>query len=124
MRKQASTNSVNLKEMINRCGMAYALELIGGRWKVAILWTLSLGRLRYNELRERIPLISERMLSLQLKELERDGLVTRIVYGEVPPRVEYELSENGMTLKPILRGLSEWGNDQKVLVGLPAERCE
>lgn len=123
MKKTASTNNANLKEMIDRCGMAYALDLIGGRWKVGILWTLSQERLRYVELKERIPLISERMLSLQLKELEQDGLVNRIVYAAVPPRVEYELSENGQTLKPVLKSLSDWGDDQKMRVGLPAERC-
>ena len=116
MRKTASTNTYNLQQMIDKCGMAYTLSLIGGRWKVSILWTLSQGKLRYNSLREKLPIISERMLVLQLKELERDGLVKRIVYPEVPPRVEYELTENGLSLKPILKSLSDWGDQQRNVV--------
>lgn len=123
MRKVASTNSANLENMIMKCGMAYALTLIGGRWKVGILWRISLGPIRYNALRDGVAGISERMLSLQLKELERDGLISKIVYGEVPPRVEYELTEMGKSLKPVLQMLSNWGDDMKEAKGLEVLRC-
>ncbi|MBO9202206.1 helix-turn-helix transcriptional regulator [Niastella sp. MAH-29] len=91
------------------CGMSYTLNTIGGRWKPAILYRLIGGKMRYSELRDSIPNVTERMLVLQLREMEKDGLINRIVYAEVPPRVEYELTEKGNSLKPILKSLSEWG---------------
>lgn len=93
--------------------MAYTLSLIGGRWKPGILWRLITGKMRYNELRKALPDVSERILVLQLRELERDGLIKRIVYAEVPPRVEYQLTEVGLSMKPMLKAISDWGVNQK-----------
>lgn len=109
MRKANSTNTINKNRIDGDCGMAYTLSLIGGRWKPGILWRLVKGRLRYNELRKLLPDVSERMLVLQLRELEKDGLIRRIVYAEVPPRVEYELTEDGISMKQVLKNLSDWG---------------
>src|SRR5262245_18668974 len=113
MRKENSTNTVNKQQIERDCGMSYTLTAIGGRWKPAILWRLSGGKMRYSALRDSIPQVTERMLVLQLRELEKDGLVNRLVYAEVPPRVEYELSEKGNSLKPILQRLSDWGDENR-----------
>ena len=110
MRKINSSNALNEKKILATCGMGYALSLIGGRWKSNILWRLlSNGKLRYSELRKLIPDISERMLVAQLRELEGDQLVVRIVHAEVPPRVEYELTALGRSMKPMLQSISDWG---------------
>ena len=76
--------------------------------------------MRFNELRRRLPNVTQRMLTNQLRELEADGLVTRRVYAEVPPRVEYSLSERGRSLAPVIRALKEWG-DEHVMAGLAAQ---
>lgn len=90
--------------------MAYTLNLIGGRWKAGILWALvNDDRLRFSQLRDSLPGISERMLAKQLRELEEDRLVNRITYPEVPPRVEYELTGLGRSMHPILEEMSSWG---------------
>ena len=91
------------------CPVEATLELIGGKWKGIILYYLLDGRLRFSELKRRIGCVTQRMLTKQLRELEHTGLVNRIVYAEVPPRVEYELTEEGKTLKPILKSLKKWG---------------
>jgi DNA-binding HxlR family transcriptional regulator len=109
MRKNSSTNTLNNNRLKNSCGMAYTLSLIGGRWKPGILYQLVGGKMRYSELRKQLPDVSERMLVLQLRELESDGLIRRLVYAEVPPRVEYELTEDGISMKPVLKSMSEWG---------------
>jgi DNA-binding HxlR family transcriptional regulator len=113
MRKENSTNTINKKRMENNCGMSYTLTAIGGRWKPAILWRLIRSKMRYSELRNSIPEVTERILVLQLRELEKDGLIKRIVYAEVPPRVEYELTEKGISLRPVLKSLSDWGNEHR-----------
>lgn len=79
----------------------YALTLLSGRWKMTILHKLSKKNMRFTELKEYIPNISDRMLALHLKEMEKDGLVERNVFAEVPPRVEYKLSRNAVKLIPI-----------------------
>lgn len=110
MGKLSSTDTLSRHKTRENCGMAYTLDLIGGRWKPTILWTLLDGKLRYSELKKHIPDVSERILILQLRELERDGLIKRKVYAEVPPRVEYELTNNGQSMKRMLQVISEWGN--------------
>lgn len=113
MRKQNSKNLENELVLSQDCGMAYTLSLIGGRWKPSILWRLLPGTLRYSVLRKALPNISERILVLQLRELETDGLIKRIVYREVPPRVEYALTSLGQKLKPVLQLLSDWGDKHR-----------
>ena len=113
MRKQSSTNSKNKTLLEEGCGMAYTISVLSGRWKLSILGFLLNGKLRYSDLKRKMPDISERMLIAQLKELEADGLICRIAYPEVPPRVEYELSKKGHSLKNILVQISEWGEKNK-----------
>ena len=84
------------------------LSLINSKWKVLIMWTLLDGRKRFGELR-RILGISQKVLTQQLREMEADGLVNRYFYSEIPPRVEYELTELGMSLRPVGRALWNWG---------------
>ncbi|AGL20255.1 HxlR family transcriptional regulator [Actinoplanes sp. N902-109] len=85
------------------------MDVIGGRWRSVILSRLKEGVCRYGELRRRTPGISEKMLSQRLRELERDGLITRRDQGTVPPHVEYELTEEGRSLAPVLQALYDWG---------------
>ena len=91
------------------CPVEATLELIGGKWKGIILYYLLNGRMRFSELKRQIGCVTQRMLTKQLRELEAAGLVNRIVYAEVPPRVEYELTEKGNSLRPVLNALKKWG---------------
>ncbi|PUZ22983.1 transcriptional regulator [Chitinophaga parva] len=112
-RKPSSTNTENLQKLLNFCGVVYAVDLLGGRWKMIILYKLEKRTLRFGELKSRIPDISDRMLTLHLQELERDGLITRTVYPEVPPRVEYSLTESARKLAPIWQQLEQWGLEHR-----------
>lgn len=85
------------------------MRVIGGKWKLVILWHLSQGTLRFSELEKRITGITQKMLSQSLKELERDSLVFRKVYAVVPPKVEYTITENGKSLGKVLQQLDAWG---------------
>jgi DNA-binding HxlR family transcriptional regulator len=85
------------------------IEIIGGKWKALVLWNLRSGAMRFTELSKAIPGISEKMLSLQLKQLESDRVIQREVFAEVPPRVEYSLTEEGLTLLPMLEEMARWG---------------
>ncbi|GEN71456.1 transcriptional regulator [Chryseobacterium lathyri] len=112
-RKINSTNHINEVQINENCGIAYTLSLIGGRWKINILsYLLNENRLRYNELLKRLPGISERMLIAKLKELENDNLINRIVYQQVPPKVEYELTDLGKSLSDIMKLMDSWGEKQ------------
>jgi DNA-binding HxlR family transcriptional regulator len=91
------------------CPIETTLEVLGGKWKGMVLHRLIFGTLRFNELRRSLPHVTQRMLTRQLRELERDGVIHRRVYAEVPPRVEYSLSEFGLSLKPILLMMGDWG---------------
>lgn len=91
------------------CPVEAALERIGGKWKGVALYHLLDGTKRYNELKRQVGTVTQRMLTKQLRELERDGLIVRKVYPVVPPRVEYSLSERGRSLEPVLLALREWG---------------
>lgn len=111
-RKENSTNAINEFYWNDHCGIGYTLSLLGGRWKINILsYLLNEGKLRYSELRNRLVGISERMLISKLKELENDGLVNRIVYQQVPPKVEYELTDLGRSLQEILHLMDKWGEN-------------
>ena len=113
MRKQTSTNFHNQKILEMSCGLSYAVVLITGRWKVNILWYITKGFNRYGQLKRNIEGISEKMLTQRLKDLEKDGLLTRRDFGTVPPHVEYHLTETSQALIPVLEGLCEWGNKAK-----------
>lgn len=91
------------------CPIRASLEVIGGKWPLLIVGHLLAGRLRYGELRRRVGDISEKMLIQELRQLEGRGLVRRIQYPEVPPRVEYELTETGHALEAVLAALWTWG---------------
>jgi DNA-binding HxlR family transcriptional regulator len=88
------------------------MSFIGGKWKALVLWYLKNHPRRFSELRNMLSGISEKMLSLQLREMEKDGLVRRTVFPEVPPRVEYELTDEGRTLLPALEAIAEWGRNK------------
>ncbi|WP_138485121.1 winged helix-turn-helix transcriptional regulator [Dyadobacter bucti] len=117
MRKETSTNALNERMLSDSCGMAYTLGVLGGRWKPAILCRLMHGTMRYGELKKSIEGISERMLVAQLRELERDGIVRRMVFPEVPPRVEYEMTELGLTMQSVISAMSDWGNMHRSVSG-------
>ena len=98
---------------VETCDVAYAMSLIGGKWKIYILWKLLKGKKRFAELRRAISGISEPVLIAQLKELERDGLVRRTSYPVVPPRVEYELTPLAYKLNEALLRLRSWGSQAR-----------
>jgi DNA-binding HxlR family transcriptional regulator len=91
------------------CGLEAALDVVGGKWKVLVLWHLSAGPRRFGELRRLVAGISEKMLIQQLREMACDGIVARKDFQEVPPRVEYALTDFGVSLREALRPLCEWG---------------
>lgn len=93
------------------CPVEACVEVIGGKWKGVILFHLLGGTKRFNELARLMPAVTQRMLTRQLRELEADQVVARKVYPEVPPRVEYSLTEFGRTLEPVLKMLQGWGMD-------------
>ncbi|MFZ5738756.1 MAG: winged helix-turn-helix transcriptional regulator [Pseudomonadota bacterium] len=95
------------------CSVEVTLDLIDGKWKGVILYHLQDGRLRFGELRRRMPGITQRMLTKQLRALEDDDLITRQVFAEVPPRVEYALSETGEGLRPVIDALKRWGEEHR-----------
>jgi DNA-binding HxlR family transcriptional regulator len=92
------------------CAIEAALDVIGNKWKGIILYHLLEDKKRFNELRRLIPSITQRMLTRQLRELEKDNIVSRTIYPEIPPKVEYALTSLGQTLRPALLILREWGN--------------
>ncbi|KNF07639.1 HTH-type transcriptional regulator [Gottschalkia purinilytica] len=88
----------------------YTLDIIGGKWKMKIMYELACGqKLRYSEIKRNICLITHKMLSAQLKELERDDIIIRKQFSQIPPKVEYSLSEKGKSLMPILNEMCKWG---------------
>ncbi len=91
------------------CPLEVTLELVGGKYKCLILWHLIDKTLRFSELSRLIPQATPKMMAAQLRELEKNGLITRTVYPEVPPKVEYQLSDFGKTLMPILDVMCDWG---------------
>jgi DNA-binding HxlR family transcriptional regulator len=115
-RKTTSTNALNMQKLIDFCGMMYAVDILGGRWKMLILYKLGNRTLRFSELKKLIPNITDRMLTLHLQELEKNGLVVRKAYAEAPPRVEYHLSESGKQLIPIWQQLESWGLQHRAIM--------
>jgi DNA-binding HxlR family transcriptional regulator len=91
------------------CPTQATIAAIGGRWKIIILWHLFGGKLRFSELRRKVSGISQKMLTEQLRQLASHGLVTRTVYAEVPPRVEYAATPLGQSLRPVITAIGDWG---------------
>ena len=98
------------------CPIEATLEVIGGKWKLRILWLLREEKKRFNELRRGITGITEKMLIQQLRELESENLINRVAYPVVPPKVEYSLTPHGETLIPIMYSLNNWGNTHVNLI--------
>ncbi len=90
------------------------LNVIGGKWKILILWHLQSSPLRFSELKNKLNGITQKMLTQELRELEKDKVIHRKVYPVIPPKVEYSLSDYGRTLEPVLQTLCEWGQKHKV----------
>ncbi|WP_323816490.1 helix-turn-helix domain-containing protein [Cellvibrio sp. NN19] len=106
MKKQTNENEVNMHEEMRR-----AFGLLAGKWKLEIMWLLNQRIYRFGELRKAIPGITQHMLTAQLRELEADGLVSRTVFAEVPPRVEYEITAKAKGLGPTMEALTAWWNE-------------
>ena len=99
----------NLQGEKYHCALDITMRFIGGKWKAIVLWYLREETLRFGELKKKIPDITEKMLSLQLKALVNDGILERKVYPEVPLRVEYSLTKFGQSLKPVIEEIARWG---------------
>ena len=99
------------EKMLPACPVETTLMLIGDKWKVLILRDLMDGKKRFGELKKSIGTVSQKVLTAQLRAMEASGLVSRTVYAEVPPRVEYELTETGYSLNPVLEALRDWGTE-------------
>ena len=103
-----------------RCFFELALQVMGGKWKPIILYHLGVGGLRrFSELKRGMSDVTDRMLTRQLRELEADRLITRTVYRQVPPKVEYALTELGLGLFPILGAMRDWGAEYEAALGVP-----
>lgn len=112
MKIEGEEYEFHLNDKRYHCALDITMDYIGGKWKTVVLWYLRKEKKRFNELKRHIPEITEKMLSLQLKALENDGLVVRKVFAEVPPRVEYSLSEEGKSLVPVIEALAAWGRNK------------
>ncbi len=101
------------KEELPNCPVATTVALIGNKWKLLIIRNLLVRSWRFNELHKSLEGISQKVLTESLRQMESDGIITRTVYPEVPPHVEYALSELGESMRPILKSLQDWGNSYK-----------
>lgn len=110
---EGTGHSCTLRQCAGRsyfCSVELALAVIGGKWKAVILWHLRCGKTRrFGELKRQMPNVTQKMLTQQLRELESDGLIRREVFAQVPPRVEYSLTELGQSVLPVLDQLRDWG---------------
>ncbi|MDO4318644.1 MAG: helix-turn-helix domain-containing protein [Lachnospiraceae bacterium] len=109
------------KRKLPACPVETTLTLIGDKWKVLILRDLMTGKKRFGELKRSVGNVSQKVLTAQLRAMEESGLIDRTVYAEVPPRVEYSLTELGRSLKPILDAMKSWGEGYKASVDIPAD---
>ncbi len=98
-----------MKRLPTSCPAEITLQVIGGRWKVVIVWALLHGTKRFSDLCRSMPGITQKMLTQQLRELERDRIVLRKVYPQVPPKVEYSITPLGRSLKPVVNAIHRWG---------------
>jgi len=105
-----------------RCPVETTLAVVGGKWKPLILWLLGEDVRRFSELQRLIPGITRKMLTQHLRELERDGIVARKIFNEMPPHVEYSLTRYGSTLRPLLRALCNWGSRHEAYVARNGQR--
>ncbi len=109
---QGKNVAYQIEDKLYHCAMDITMDYIGGKWKGVVLWYLKNKTLRFAELKQRIPDITEKMLSIQLKALQADGLIKREAFGDKPPlRVEYSLTEFGKTLIPALDAIAKWGRE-------------
>ena len=106
---KTSNTGTTTEQYTTFCPVNTTLSVIGGKWKVLILYHLVEQTQQFNELRRLLPKITQRMLTLQLRELEEDGLIHREVYPVVPPKVEYSLTDFGRTLLPVIGSMHQWG---------------
>ena len=105
------------KEELPECPVATTVQLIGSKWKLLIMRNLLERPWRFNELKKNLDGISQKVLTDSLRSMEDDGIITRTVYPEVPPRVEYALSETGESMRPILNAMCDWGTNYKKSLG-------
>ena len=101
------------KKELPACPVATTVQLIGSKWKLLIMRNLLVRPWRVNELRKDLEGISQKVLTDSLRSMEKDGIITRTVYPEVPPKVEYALSELGQSLRPVIKAMEQWGNNYK-----------
>ena len=92
-----------------RCPVELTISLIGGKWKAILLWELSKETIRFNEITRRFPEATRKMLSQQLREMEQDGLILRTKYAQIPPKVEYSLTDLGKSFMPVIFSMNQWG---------------
>lgn len=118
MNIECQSDFIRVNNKLHPCTVSLAMDLVGGKWKAVILYHLKDADKRYNELRKEMPGITERTLSLQLKQLEKDELISRQVYGEKPPvKVVYSLTGFGKSCIPLLDAITGWGNEVAVQKG-------
>lgn len=111
MKKECLGKYVKIEDKIYPCSVSLAMDLVGGKWKTVILYHLKDSEKRFSELRKELFSVTEMTLSLQLKQLEKDGLISRKVYGKKPPiKVIYKLTDFGSTFIPVLDAITSWGN--------------
>lgn len=110
MKEQAS---IKINDLVN-CPVTATVGVIGGKWKILILYLIGNDINRFGKLNMLLKDISKQMLTTQLRELERDGIIRRVIYPEIPPRVEYFLTEKGEALKPVFGALRDWGNRYEI----------
>jgi len=116
MRKKTSSNFENEKFLEYDCPFMTTLRFIGKRWKPAVLWKINSGILRYNRLKKALPYISDKMLSNTINELEADGIIEKLIFNEVPLRVEYAITKFGKTIIPVLIEMDKWGTKTKMKI--------
>jgi len=120
MRIECRSDLIKVNNKLYPCTVSLAMDLVGGKWKAVILYHLKDGRKRYSELRKEMPGVTERTLSLLLKQLEKDELISRQVYGKKPPiKVVYSLTDFGRSFVPVLDGIVDWGNQIAINKGEP-----
>ena len=109
---ESSSSTLEFKNKNYTCTFEITIDLIGGKWKPLIIWILGKdGTQRFSELKKQLPKVTQKMLTQQLRELEADNLINRKVYPQVPPKVEYSLTDLGQSLMPILSMMCSWGDD-------------